>query len=434
MRQTILAGTTHRSPHAGLPPPLNVELTDAGRAVGWIADARIGFRGFASDVEASHAAWVAWRALQRRAARRLGVRPVPIDTEPLTVRRSDDQETILAGTRPIGILLRPGTDPQADRDSFAFELQLPASTGEVGLRAKAYVVYRALRKSGVRWALWRPDVTPASETIAESSTVRAASERLPTDRTEAATATTDPSASTPRGRDDETLTTTQILPEVITLRARVTFTAVAVVAGLALLAMVPPALFAPLALFLLAPFLAVRLLVRIDKRNAHGHALRSAGSGERDLAATLLDQGTTVASRRDVSGQEPARLLAWTRRIASRWNRRVASQRVLRERRAWRRGNSVLWTSVAMLGASMAALAFVGLNPREVALALASVGAVAFIGVTALRLSARRERWARLPSRIGFNSAAHATRTSRSDGPGYRAELHTQRRPAHEAF
>jgi len=285
MRQTIHSHTSPHSPQAGVPPPpLDIELVDAGRTVGWIADARIGFRGFASDTEAVHAAWVAWRELERRAARRFGVRPVPVDAEPLSIRRSHNGETILAGSRPIGILLRPGADARTGRDAFAFELQLPASTGELALRAKAYVIYRGLRKSGVRWALWRPVVTPPPATITETSSARASLERSPIAEAVAAVATTDP--ATVRRIDDAAAPTTGSLPEVLTLRARVTFTAIAVVAGLALLVMVSPILIAPLALVLLSPVLAVRLLVRLDKRNARRIALAEAGSAARELAGT----------------------------------------------------------------------------------------------------------------------------------------------------
>jgi hypothetical protein len=64
------------------------------------------------------------------------------------------------------------------------------------------------------------------------------------------------------------------VPGVITLRARVTFTAIAIVAGVTLLATVPPVVVAPLAFFLRSAFLAVRWLVRLNKRNAAQHSLR----------------------------------------------------------------------------------------------------------------------------------------------------------------
>lgn len=154
--------TTQLSPgDLGLPPPqLWLELSDAGRAVGWAASDVIGFRGFADEVEAAHAAWVAYRTLARRLARRNGARSIPIDTEPLTLRRFADQDAILASGREIGVLVRPGEESRSGPDSFGFEIRIPSPVGELRLRAKAHFVYRTLRKSGVRWAMWRPEPVP----------------------------------------------------------------------------------------------------------------------------------------------------------------------------------------------------------------------------------------------------------------------------------
>jgi hypothetical protein len=138
------------------PPPLSLDLVDADRAVGWIRGDVIGFRGFANETEATHAAWVAHRTVARRLARTHGGRHVPVDIEPLALRRSDTGkgDVILVSNRPIADLLRPGDGGVGD--SFGFELTVPAPTTELQLRGIAYLVYRTLRKSGVRWALWRP--------------------------------------------------------------------------------------------------------------------------------------------------------------------------------------------------------------------------------------------------------------------------------------
>ncbi|MGQ0713693.1 MAG: hypothetical protein ACT4PJ_08160 [Gemmatimonadaceae bacterium] len=139
-----------------VPTALQLSLVDAGHKVGWVAGDVVGFRGFAGEVEAAHAAWVAHRAIASRLARRSGEWPVPIDTEPLAMQRGDDGDVILASSRPIGTLLRPGPDSLSGPDSFGFEIRSPHPTDELGMRAKAYLAYRTLRKSGVRWALWRP--------------------------------------------------------------------------------------------------------------------------------------------------------------------------------------------------------------------------------------------------------------------------------------
>ena len=146
----------------GLPPPLELDLVDAGRATGWIADNAVGFRGFSDETEATHGAWVAHRALARRLARTHRFRPVPVDIEPLALRQVEGKEMILASGRPIATLIRPGSDSRTG-DSFGFELLIPTPATELQMRAMAYLIYRTLRKSGVRWALWRPEARRVTE-------------------------------------------------------------------------------------------------------------------------------------------------------------------------------------------------------------------------------------------------------------------------------
>ncbi len=151
-----------------LPPPFEMDLIDADRVVGWISGETVGFRGFRDETEAAHAAWVAHRTLARRLARTHGTRPVPIDTERLALRRSEggDTDVILASDRPIGVLIRPGPDSRTG-DSFGFQLTVPAPTTALQLRAMAYLIYRTLRKSGVRWAMWRRDVGARAARVSE---------------------------------------------------------------------------------------------------------------------------------------------------------------------------------------------------------------------------------------------------------------------------
>ena len=168
--------TTPRPPspthdRRALPPPLELDLVDAGRVAGRIRGDAVSFRGFADETEAAHAAWLAHRTLARRLARLQGTRPIPIDTEPLAIQRRGDAEVVLAGGaggRPIATLLRPDADIAADDasgaeldGSFGFELRVPATgtaatASEMDVRAAAHQIYRTMRKSGLRWALWRP--------------------------------------------------------------------------------------------------------------------------------------------------------------------------------------------------------------------------------------------------------------------------------------
>jgi len=143
--------------HLGLPPPAPWSLHDGDRVVGWTRDNAVGFLGFADQTEAIHAAWVAYRALSRRLARDHGTRPVPIDSAPLTVQHTNDGTGILAGPRLIATIVRPGDERLAGSDTVGFEIEIPEPADELRVRAMAHLMYRTLRKSGVRWALWRKE-------------------------------------------------------------------------------------------------------------------------------------------------------------------------------------------------------------------------------------------------------------------------------------
>jgi hypothetical protein len=149
--------TTLAAGRLGLPPPARWNLYDAERTIGWTTESTVGFLGFADQTEAVNAAWVAYRALSRRLARDQGTRLIPIDTATLTVQRQGDRELILADARPIGTLVRPGEHSPAGAHSFAFEIALPEPADELRVRAMAHLMYRTLRKSGLRWALWQSD-------------------------------------------------------------------------------------------------------------------------------------------------------------------------------------------------------------------------------------------------------------------------------------
>ena len=146
------------------PPPVGrhfvLDLLDGDRVVGWLRPDAIGFTGFANETEASHAAWVAYRALSRRLARRDGRRPVPIETEPLRLVPEQDGRIIAGSSDRIAKLVEPAvTDSRGN--GFGFELRLDAPMDEISVRAKAHHIYRTLRRSGIRWSMWRPVRGPA---------------------------------------------------------------------------------------------------------------------------------------------------------------------------------------------------------------------------------------------------------------------------------
>jgi hypothetical protein len=166
--------TTQLAPHRmDLPPPSQLDLLDMGRVVGWIDGSRVGFLGFADEREVASAAWLAYRTMSRRLARRLRIRPIPVDTEPLALAKHGNREVILASGRPIATLLRPGRDSRSGPHAFGFTVNLPPPADELTVRSMAYSIYRTLRKSGLPWALWARDTSsltaespsPAKEAI-----------------------------------------------------------------------------------------------------------------------------------------------------------------------------------------------------------------------------------------------------------------------------
>src|SRR5687768_8296598 len=166
--------TTQLAPHRmDLPPPSQFDLHDVERVVGWIDGSRVGFLGFADEREVASAAWLAYRTISRRLARRLRIRPIPVDTEPLALAKHGNREVILASGRPIATLLRPGSDSRSGPHAFGFTVNLPPPADELTVRSMAYSIYRTLRKSGLPWALWARDTSsltaespsPAKEAI-----------------------------------------------------------------------------------------------------------------------------------------------------------------------------------------------------------------------------------------------------------------------------
>lgn len=150
--------------HAGdLPPPATHVLIDGERRIGWIRGTRLGFHGFGDPEEAAHAAWVAYRTVQRREAKRPGHRPPPIDAEPLSLSWADGQWWVLAAGARIARLHREEPRTDGGEPTIAFELDLPTGSDELHLRTTGHLVYRTLRKAGLRWALWTPRVGLVAE-------------------------------------------------------------------------------------------------------------------------------------------------------------------------------------------------------------------------------------------------------------------------------
>jgi hypothetical protein len=145
-------------PGMSLPPPSRAyTLLDGTGTVGWIADNRLGFTGFASVAEAATAAWVAHVALERRAAKSRR-EPAPfLEPRALQLVRSDGHEWIESAGSRLARLVRPAQESagvgKTSAPWFGIEVVFPPDTSELTIGSSAHVVYRALRRSGMRWSI-----------------------------------------------------------------------------------------------------------------------------------------------------------------------------------------------------------------------------------------------------------------------------------------
>ena len=143
-------------------PPDDIQLLDATGPLGWIDGNRLGFTGFADEAGASAAAWIAHVALERRRAKReLG--PVPrAERAALCLARAGKEEWIEASGRRLALLVRPdASEPQTlakeatDRSAgwYGLEIVFPEHTSALTMGSSAHVIYRGLRRSGLRWSV-----------------------------------------------------------------------------------------------------------------------------------------------------------------------------------------------------------------------------------------------------------------------------------------
>jgi hypothetical protein len=163
-------------------PPL-FELHDADRLVGWIDGDVVRFRGFGSERSASHAAVVAHVAMRRRLARGSRVPASESEADLGAIRRATDRANATASGRPVASVLRTFLDRiDGGTGDFAFEVRVPPPIDELRMRGMAYVMYRALRSSGIAWPLVHPDAAPEALTATATDTAperKATTYRIP---------------------------------------------------------------------------------------------------------------------------------------------------------------------------------------------------------------------------------------------------------------
>jgi hypothetical protein len=137
-----------------LPPPMRHLLHDE-RPVGWLSENTLGFSGFADPREAANAAWVAYRTVSRKVAPLLGVRPTPVDTEPLAIEWRGGREMIVASGRPFAELVRPDQASLSAPRWFGFAIEVSPAVPERAMPEIMRTASRALLKSGIPWSMLR---------------------------------------------------------------------------------------------------------------------------------------------------------------------------------------------------------------------------------------------------------------------------------------
>jgi hypothetical protein len=145
---------TRTTAQLAVPPPRQAfeQLYDGTGPVGWIGDGRVAFTGFATLGEAAKAAWVAHMALERRRAKRRGEAAPHIEPG-LELWVSGADEWLTVDGKPVARLLSPASTLHDGDRWFGFELVFSPGTSTFDMESNAHVVYRGLRRSGVRWPM-----------------------------------------------------------------------------------------------------------------------------------------------------------------------------------------------------------------------------------------------------------------------------------------
>jgi hypothetical protein len=114
--------------------------------IGWVRDRMVGFRGFASELEARHATLIAYDALGQWLARQRGITHQPAADDGTTLLGVDEWGRISIGPEEIGALHRPGARSPGGPEGFAIELHLPRNINEGAAIGAASVMHHALER------------------------------------------------------------------------------------------------------------------------------------------------------------------------------------------------------------------------------------------------------------------------------------------------
>ncbi|MEO8634435.1 MAG: hypothetical protein ABI587_04060 [Gemmatimonadales bacterium] len=129
----------------------NFRLFDRGQEIGYIDDRLVGFRGFASSMDAGTAAWAASQELTLRSRHRQGAAPTPPEAELVLIER-EPGELVVARYNTVASLVRiPGDAIIGGEDEWGFEIEVPMDAGpELFVMAQARIMWRGLRARGVQ--------------------------------------------------------------------------------------------------------------------------------------------------------------------------------------------------------------------------------------------------------------------------------------------
>jgi len=130
---------------AGADSSTEYRLFDGDRAIGYIREDAVGFRGFDSQAQAAEAAYIAHRALAQRRAKALWVPDAP---EEFLVWDHDDGQYVIARSGLLARLTPPV--PDAEPGGWGFDVSLrPEERVSVFAMSRARTMWQALRWTGL---------------------------------------------------------------------------------------------------------------------------------------------------------------------------------------------------------------------------------------------------------------------------------------------
>jgi hypothetical protein len=131
-------------------------LWDDVTRVGWTQGSRIAFTGFADAAEAAWGAAIAAAAIARRRGGDVSGR-ASADSSNVALVSADGAIWVESDGRRLARMIPPGGGPPIEgagaAPQFGFEIDLGIVADELTVMSTGHIVYRALKGSGLPWAL-----------------------------------------------------------------------------------------------------------------------------------------------------------------------------------------------------------------------------------------------------------------------------------------